>query len=548
MIIKQQILKETKVVVADDSSLVLSNLKLLLRDIGFLSQNIYTVKDSKSLLKILSEESIELIICDFNFGDDMNGKQIYEEIQYLGLMMPWCTFIMLTGEKQGDTVKSIVDIEPDDYLVKPYSIQLVKNRILRAFYRKLALREMYTIPLDSSAEDVISIFEFTIAMNPQYESFLKRLTGESLLKFGYSHEAKTFFLNCIQECDSLWAMHGFINSCLANGDYDDAFYYLNKWDERNLRRSPKLHECMAKLYLVNDEFTSEFNEIKKAFDKAQNMDRLLNFAKICEINKIYDKAYDLFSMYRSMSQGTYRESLANNLFLIRAILFRTNEDASDKMKVLRMVKKEMRTIELAQDQYADLGAYLPLLDMHCDWILGHYQHFREKLYSVVKSISLSSIDIQIYCARLALLGQQAELCHSLLNKIPPFRGLDTDFETLLPYAQVNVLKNECQATLLETKEIWHQFAVLQQENRVQMVRYALECFSKRNQCPQMARMMLKTMEYAFPPALSAVRLRELISSCEQTINSSLILSKEEIIAARQSAHKVKLLFNSKLAY
>ncbi|MCG3728598.1 response regulator [Vibrio cincinnatiensis] len=544
---RQQIIKETKVVVADDSSLVLSNLKLLLREIGFSSHNVYTAKDSKSLIKILSEEKIELIICDFNFGDDMNGKQIYEEIQYLGLMPPWCTFIMLTGEKQGDTVKSIVDIEPDDYLVKPYSVQLVKNRILRAFYRKLALREMYTIPLDSSAEDVISIFEFTIAKNPQYESFLKRLAGESLLKFGYSNEAKSLFLSCLQEGDHLWAMYGFINSCIANGDYNDAFYYLNEWEERNVRRSPKLHECMARLYLLKEDLTSAFNEMRNAFDKAQNMDRLLNFAKICEVNKVFDKAYDLFSMYLAMSQGTYRESPVNNLFLTRAILFRTHEESSDKSKVMRIVKKEMRGIELAQEPHAYLSAYLPLLDMHCDWVMGNYRQFREKLYLAVKSISSASLDIQIYCARLALLGQQTELCRSLLRKIPQKNESDTDFEMLLSYAQVKALQDECQSTLTETKEIWRQFKTLLQENRVQMLRYVLDCFNKRSQCPQMALMMLKAMEYGFPPSLSAGRLRELIFSCEQTIDTSLILSKEDLLAARKSAHKVKVLFNTKLA-
>ncbi|WP_218670749.1 hypothetical protein, partial [Salmonella enterica] len=99
---------------------------------------------------------------------------------------------------------------------------------------------------------------------------------------------------------------------------------------------------MAKLYLVKGDSTLAFDEIKSAFDKAQNMDRLLNFARICEVNGVFDKAYDLFAMYRSMSQGTYRESLVNNLWLTRAILFRTQLDSPDKSKVMRIVKKEIR--------------------------------------------------------------------------------------------------------------------------------------------------------------------------------------------------------------
>lgn len=542
-----QLLKDIKVLVADDSPLVLSNIRLLLREMGFVSENIFTAKDSKTVIKLLGEETIELIICDYNFGDDLNGKQIFEEIEYLDLVPPWCTFIMLTGEKQMERVRSIVDLEPDEYIVKPYSVFLVKNRILRAFARKLVLRELYELDGSKDYDDIQRAFEFAEQTHPQYSSFLKRLQGSTYIKNGFVEEAKTLYEKSLNEQLTMWAISGFVSACLILGDYDNAAKYIALWDRYKFNRSPVLHECMAKLCLLKGQKVNALNEIKSAYDKAQNMDRLQNFARACELNGQFDKAHELFSQYRMMAQRTYRDSLVNHVPVIRNALLSIQELNEQSLRNLRNIKQDMKRLEGHEEVLPELPEYLNLFDMHYDLNSGSYKLFRTKLYHTAKRFSSFSLELQLYCVQLAMLGQQVDLCCTLLDKIPVQSIDQTEFDYLFTRTQLQVLNEQCQEEINRLDNVRHTWSTMNEDNRIQGIEMAFTQYQERRQCPRMAVMMLKAMEFGFPVSLSAVSIRKLIFECEQVVRESFVFSREERADVYQSANTVKKLFNERLA-
>ena len=122
-----QNVSQAGVLIADDSPLVVANLKILLRESGFSDRLIFTAKDIRSVYKNLREISIDLFICDYRFGKELNGKQILEECRHYGLIRPQCAVIMLTSETTGEVVRSILEAEPDEYVLKPYSLYEFKK-------------------------------------------------------------------------------------------------------------------------------------------------------------------------------------------------------------------------------------------------------------------------------------------------------------------------------------------------------------------------------------------------------------------------------------
>lgn len=539
-----QLLKVIKVLVADDSPLVLSNIKLLLREMGFVSENIFTAKDSKTIIKLLSEEAIELIICDYNFGDDLNGKQIFEEIEYLDLVPPWCTFIMLTGEKQIERVRSIVDLEPDEYIVKPYSVFLVKNRILRAFTRKMVLRDLYELGDSKDYDDIQRAFEFAEQTHPQYSSFLKRLQGSTYIKNGFVEEAKVLYEQSLNEQLTTWATCGFVSACLILGDYDNAAKYISLWDRYKFNRNPIMHECMAKLCLLKGQKENALIEIKSAYDKAQNMDRLQNFARVCELNGQYVKAHELFSQYRMMAQRTYRDSLMNHVPVIRNALLGIHELNEQS---LRNIKQDMKRLKGHEEVLPELSEYLNLFDMHYDLNSGSHKLFRTKLYHTAKRFPSFSLEMQVYFAQLAFLGQQVDLCRSLLAKISVQPIDQMEFSYLVTRTQLKAMNEQCQAEMKRMDNVRQTWSALNEDNRIQGIEMAFTQYQERRQCPRMAVMMLKAMEFGFPVSLSAVSIRKLIFECEQVVRESFVFSRQERADFYQSANIVKNLFNDRLA-
>ena len=58
----------------------------MLVKLGFLEVNVLTAKSAKLALDLASNKQFDVIICDFNFGTGMNGKQLFEEFKHLKLL------------------------------------------------------------------------------------------------------------------------------------------------------------------------------------------------------------------------------------------------------------------------------------------------------------------------------------------------------------------------------------------------------------------------------------------------------------------------------
>ncbi|MCZ8488250.1 response regulator [Vibrio lentus] len=65
----------------DDSAIVLSTIRNILIHIGFFERSISIAKSPRAAMTITSDLTFDVIICDYNFGDTINGKQLFEELK-----------------------------------------------------------------------------------------------------------------------------------------------------------------------------------------------------------------------------------------------------------------------------------------------------------------------------------------------------------------------------------------------------------------------------------------------------------------------------------
>ncbi|WP_165314016.1 response regulator [Vibrio ziniensis] len=541
-----QIIANAKVLVADDSPLILTDMKRLLRDMGFSSVRVFTAKDSKSLFKKLNEEQMDVIICDYNFGDDLNGKQIYEEICHLGLIPPWCAFIMLTGEKQLETVKAIVELEPDEYIIKPYTATVVKNRILRAVARKHALKELYELPKDSDIEKIESTFVDAEKTHSKYTPYVKRLYAETLIQCGYFYQGKLVYADLYTHSKSSWVMAGLLNACILNKDYDEANRLYNEWDKANIDRSALVHELKSKLCLIKGEVGKALLEIDRSLIKSTSMDRLYCYANLSEIHLQYKKSFQQFSSYRLSAYRTHRETNDIHVNVIRNLLLSTQPKQDDVLRVISATKQEMKKIKCAEtdDEYHVLNE---LFHAHLEYIAGNNKRFLARLSHSIYKLEQRSKATALYCAKLALLAQQPELCQWVISRLPKWDENQTDWNHLFLLAQRRVLEHEC---MLATQEIENMLSTINQtirDNSVDGANVAFQYFQQRDGCHHAALSMLSAMEKAFPKGLASNQVRELIFECEKILMDSPILNKSDRLVAKKKSDAAKQAFNRRFA-
>ncbi|MFD2017651.1 response regulator [Vibrio olivae] len=110
-------MKTATVLVADDSRLICTSLANQLRAAGFHKDNIALSYKSTDVLNKCRHTHYDLIICDYNFNGYLNGYQLLEELRHHQYLQPKTLFVFLTGENDQKVVRTIIDTQPDDYIL-----------------------------------------------------------------------------------------------------------------------------------------------------------------------------------------------------------------------------------------------------------------------------------------------------------------------------------------------------------------------------------------------------------------------------------------------
>lgn len=122
-------MKEIKILTIDDSGIMRKIIKGHLAKIGY--SNVIEASDGKEGLKKLSEEKIDLILCDWNMPE-MNGLQfvqrVREEKNYGNIRI-----IMLTTVTTQDEVLTALKAGANSYITKPFKPENLKEKIEEVF-------------------------------------------------------------------------------------------------------------------------------------------------------------------------------------------------------------------------------------------------------------------------------------------------------------------------------------------------------------------------------------------------------------------------------
>ena len=117
------------VLVVDDQMTIRSLVRSGLQQLGF--QDIREAADGELALRSLLTQPAHLIISDYNMPK-LDGLGLLRAVR---AHPPFRTtaFIMLTGRADNDLVQRAVQFGVNNYLVKPFTVQILKEKIEAVF-------------------------------------------------------------------------------------------------------------------------------------------------------------------------------------------------------------------------------------------------------------------------------------------------------------------------------------------------------------------------------------------------------------------------------
>lgn len=254
-------LSDKWVLVIDDMENMRSLLSMSLSSCGF--ARLHVVANINEALKRMANNHYDVILCDYYLGDSTNGQQFLEHLRNSDLINRSTIFIMITAEKSYETVVTICECTPDDYLLKPFTSAQFNTRL-----EKLLEKQEYFSPIDKATDSkdwskVIAECDRMLPARDKYFIDLCKIKGAALIRDNRAQEACDLYREILALRPLAWARLGLARSLAMLDSKDEAQAIL----QETLTDTPQFmaaYDFLGKLLVSKGDKHAALDVLQKA--------------------------------------------------------------------------------------------------------------------------------------------------------------------------------------------------------------------------------------------------------------------------------------------
>ena len=279
------------VLIIDDNRLVHDTLKRGLYDVGI--NHVKCAESAYFGIRLCESERFNIVICSFNVNSDKDGFHLLEELKFRGHVNKTTVLIFLSTETNESLVNSIVELQPDDFWVKPLAPKKVKERLIHTLQVKKQLFNMYRSIDTKSFAKVIYFADRYLANENlhHFHSNISRMKGEAYLNLLEFETAESFYKSLMKTYTYAWVYLGYVKSLLKQGRINEIHELIEKLIEKPATRFGA-HDMLAQYYIEQEQYDKSYNEIKKATELSpRNIDRNKKSWDLARLNHDHEGQY-----------------------------------------------------------------------------------------------------------------------------------------------------------------------------------------------------------------------------------------------------------------
>lgn len=288
---EQQVSRDVKILIIDEQPLAQNYLRFALEKLGY--NQVQFTERAQIALNWCKETQYDLIICAFNLHTGKDGYQFYEEIKVRRIQGYSTGFIFISAETDPSLVYSVVELQPDEFLAKPYTMRDLQLRIERVLKRKQQLRPIHAWMDLGRADKALQQLDEMLTQGeyPKLVPLLLRTKGDLLLEIGDLHKALSYFQSVLAVQKFGWAQIGEVRCLLAQNNYRQAELQLAQLELK----------ADTRLFALDQKAELEFH--RKSFEEAQlslqqaaalaprNLYRQQKLMNLSRLNHDYERQY-----------------------------------------------------------------------------------------------------------------------------------------------------------------------------------------------------------------------------------------------------------------
>ncbi len=283
--------KDIQILIVDEQALAQSYLKHSLERLGF--STVQVTDRASQALQLCSQIEFDIVILALNLQQGKDGFQLYEEIKTRRLQPAHTAFLFVSADTDPALVHSVLELQPDDFLVKPYTIADLQQRLDRLIRRKLALRRIFEWLDNQQLAKALQQVDEELATNPspRLAPTLLKLKGDLLMLQQQFVEAATFYRQVLQVQPFAWAEIGLLRALQELQQEDELRQRLSFLVNRPDTRLPAL-DIQAELAFLHQQPDKALDDLKLASELApRNLYRQQKLFQLSRLNHDYEQQY-----------------------------------------------------------------------------------------------------------------------------------------------------------------------------------------------------------------------------------------------------------------
>ncbi|MEE2001258.1 response regulator [Alkalimonas sp. MEB108] len=348
-------LEALKVLIVDDQYLVHNVLKEAFDELGI--RQLKYAENAYYALRLCEQHRFHIVICAFNVKSDKDGFHLLEELKFKGYVNKRTVLIFLSAETDESLVNSIVELQPDDFWVKPLDRARVKQRLPLVLNVKRTLFDVYeAIDLKNYSKAIYQADRHLL--NPKLSRFhlqLLRMKGEALLKLQEFEDAERFYLELMQKHHMSWVHLGYVNALLKQDKMQQIEVLLTEMTDRIDTRFAT-YDLLAQYYIERQDFDRAYEEIKKAVALApRNIERNKKVWDLARLTHDFEGQYLATQAMAKHAKNSLHDSPVLALNVIRAGLDLAQTLSNDRSK--KLLQQTDRHIQALEKDYKDAALF-----------------------------------------------------------------------------------------------------------------------------------------------------------------------------------------------
>jgi CheY-like chemotaxis protein len=330
------------VLVIDPNPGIRANLQNMLNALG-ISRIEYAV-NAGTAIKALARKQPDIILCEYDLGsgagEGQDGQQLLEDLRHHKLIPPWAIFIMLTSEGAYDRVVSAAELQPTDYVLKPFTADTLNQRIARALQRRAAMLPAYQLVAQGNPREAIRACAQAAREQPRHALDFARLRAELHVALKEHGEAENLYRQMLAMKPLGWARLGMARAQFAQGRVADAAERL----EELVKDNPRLmaaYDLLARCHEDRGDLPGAQKTLEDAVTISPHMvRRLRKLGEVALETGDVDAAEKSFKGVVARSRYSEFRNPEDHVNLVRALV--RKGDAPGAGSVIRDLERSLR--------------------------------------------------------------------------------------------------------------------------------------------------------------------------------------------------------------